>query len=220
MAMMGAKSQSDIGKMSKASKFSVKDAYDRMEEDMTAEGIGKWARGAMAAGALGLAGDAMAGDNLPSSHALQQGQKLTAQGSLGMSKPDKHTRVIDYKKGYQPQPGEYHMDEPMGGLEPEKKPWSNENVECPEEMHEEGGEGHPDVLTKKTGYAHSISLTQDEFDAVMAGQYRTVDVVSTSGKRMKSIPGAALAKTIQRGGAKLRQVEDDPGATHFWVVKI
>lgn len=230
MAMMGAKSSKDLGRMAKSSKVQVQDDYDRMEEDLTAEGIGKWARSAMAAGALGMAGGAMGADQPAQGHEPQismQGVRPELPGPRagvrpgGVSKPSKLSRSIDYQQGFRPEHGDYDTKDSMGGLQPEKKPWSNENAECPDEemVEAEDGSQHG-VLSKKTGRPGSISLTQDEFDAVMAGEYESVQVSSTSGKPIKSIPAAKLAQVIQRGGAFLRQVDDDPSKPSFWVVKI
>lgn len=113
-AMMG-KGGTKIGRVR------VQDGFDPLGEDMTAEGIGRWARGAMAAGALGLSGGALGADQ-PASPFDDQ-----ASVQMGGIRPEHapDTRTIDYARGFKPQPelgDEFDPSDPMGGLRPEKKP--------------------------------------------------------------------------------------------------
>lgn len=79
---------------------------------------------------------------------------------------------------------------------------------------------HDGVLTKKTHHAGSISLTQEEWDALLGGGISKVEVVGPSGKKMASIDGGRMAAYAKAGGAKLLQVNDDPDMPHYWVVDI
>lgn len=71
-------------------------------------------------------------------------------------------------------------------------------------------------LVKKTGYARSISLTQEEFDACSKMEYEKIEVRSLVGKLVRELSCPLYSKLLTR--AKLLLVNDDPNAKHYWVL--
>lgn len=72
------------------------------------------------------------------------------------------------------------------------------------------------ILKKKTSYARSISLTQDEFDACSRMEYDEIEVSSPVGKIFKKLPSPIYSKLLTR--ARLLLVNDDPENKHYWVL--
>jgi hypothetical protein len=72
------------------------------------------------------------------------------------------------------------------------------------------------VLSKKTHYSRSISLTHEEFEAARQGLYVRADIDSEYGKRIASVPGPLLKSLCLK--AKLLLVDNDPGKPHFWLL--
>jgi hypothetical protein len=106
--------------------------------------------------------------------------------------------------------------EMMGGKDKINQMMRNPRFRA-ENIEEDTMEG--DVLTKRTTHANSISLKQDEYDAVMNGQVKQVVVMGQGEKKVGTIDGARMAAWIAKGGAEVRDVNDDPDMPHYWVVK-
>jgi len=72
------------------------------------------------------------------------------------------------------------------------------------------------TLIKKTTYARSISLEQDEFDKASKMEYEAIEVRSMVGKLVRTLPCNVYSQLLTR--AFLRLVKDDPTKKHYWVV--